>query len=142
MESDEPRPVRLRSSPHAARDASRLQKTAEDFIREASKDHAIKEEAYRLALANAIVQLRADGTAATLAKDLARGDKTVARAKRDSMIAEGVKDAAVQAAWRRANDRRDTERFVEWRMRRELAEGYGRTPEPTFEKPIGKRPDQ
>ena len=114
----------------AARDASRLQKTAEDFIREASKDHASKRRRTGSHSRTRSSNLRADGTAATLAKDLARGDKDVARRKRDSMIAEGVKDAAVQAAWRRANDRRDTERFIEWSMRRELAEGYRPPDEP------------
>lgn len=113
----------------AAANASRAQAAAEDFIRSAAKDAAVAEEAYRVALAERIVELRAAGDAATLCKDLARGDKNVAKLKRDSMIADGVREAAVQAAWRRAADRRDTERFIDWSARRELAEGYGRAHE-------------
>jgi hypothetical protein len=113
----------------AAGRASRAQEAAEDFIRSSARDAAIAEEAYRVELAKKITELRASGEAATLARDLARGDRVVAKLKREAMIADGVRDAAVQAAWRRAADRRDTERFCEWSMRRELAEGYGRTPE-------------
>lgn len=114
----------------AAAAASRHQADAEEFIKEAAKQAALAEEAYRKRLAERIVELRAEGNAATLVKDLARGDAQVAEFMRKSMIADGVRDAAVQAAWRRAADRRDTERFAEWSMRRELAEGRGRTPEP------------
>lgn len=121
----------------AAANASRAQAGAEDFIRTAHRDFAKAEEAYRVALAEKIVTLRHEGTAATVCGDLARGDKGVAVLKRNRDIAEGVKDAAVQAAWRRAADRRDTERFIDWSMRRELAEGYGRAPIPEFGTVIG-----
>ena len=109
----------------AAENASRAQRAAEDFIREAAKDYAHREEAYRIALAKAIVAEHDQGRAWTVCPDLARGDEQVARLRRERDIAEGVKEAAAQAAWRRAADRRDTERFIDWSMRRELAENGG-----------------
>jgi hypothetical protein len=108
-----------------ARAASQAQIQAEEFVKHAAKDLALKEEAYRKALAERIVELRAEGNAATLCADLARGDVKVARLRRDRDIAEGVRDAAVQASWRRSADRRDTQSFLAWSMRRELAEGAG-----------------
>lgn len=112
----------------AAANASRAQADAEDFIRETAKTFALAEEAYRVALAQRIVELHAEGTAWTVCGDLARGDKTVARLRRDRDIAEGVREASAQAAWRRSADRRDTERFIDWSMRRDLTEGNGPTP--------------
>lgn len=107
----------------AAGRASLAQQQAENFIREAAGDFARKEEAYRVALAKRITELHAeDGVAWTVCGDLARGDATVARLRMERDIAEGVQEAAKQAAWRRAADRRDTERFIDWSMRRELAE--------------------
>lgn len=110
----------------AAANATTLQKAAEDFIREAYKDAALKNEAYRKRLAEEIVRVHNAGSAWTVAQDLARGNDEVARMCRERDIAEGVKEAAVQAAWRRKDDTKFTERFIEWSMRRELAEGYGR----------------
>lgn len=106
----------------AAARASRAQEAAETFMRDASKDAALKEEAYRVTLAQEIVVAHNDGVAWTTCGDLARGDKNVAKLRRERDIAQGVRDAAVQAAWRRAADRRDTERFIDWSMRRDLAE--------------------
>lgn len=122
----------------AAASASRAQHAAEEFLREAYKMFAQSEEAYRVALAVRIVELRAEGAAATLCADLARGEKDVAALRRARDIAEGVKEAAAQAAWRRAADRKDTQRFIDWSARRELAEGYGHAPEPDFEAAIGR----
>ena len=115
-------PYDFQQARKAAENASRAQKAAEEFIREAARDFAVKEEAYRVALAKRIVELHAEGYAWTVCGDVARGEQHVARLRRERDIAEGVKDAAVQAAWRRAADRRDTERFIDWSMRRELAE--------------------
>jgi hypothetical protein len=119
--------------------ASRAQHASEVFLREAYKMFAESEEIYRVGLATRIVELRAEGVAATLCADLARGEKDVAVLRRKRDIAEGVKEAAAQAAWRRAADRKDTQRLCEWSMRRELAEGYGTAPEPEFEAAIGGR---
>ena len=122
----------------AAAAASAAQLAAERALKEAAKDFAEKEERYRVALAKEIVrQHDADGVAWTVAPDLARGNADVARFRRDRDIADGVREAMQQAAWRRAADRKDTQRFIDWSMRRELAEGYGTTPEPEFHEPIG-----
>ena len=119
-------PYDFQQATEAAGRASRLQASAEDFIRDAYRDAALKNEAYRKGLAEEIVRVHNAGAAWTVAQDLARGNDVVARLCRERDIAEGVKEAAVQAAWRRAADRRDTEKFIEWSYRRELAEGYGR----------------
>lgn len=116
-------PYDFQQAREAAGRASAAQQAAEDFIREAAKDAAIKEEAYRVALAKEIVRQHAEESRAwTVCPDLARGDVTVARLRRERDIAEGVVEAAKQQAWRRSADRRDTERFIDWSMRRELAE--------------------
>jgi DNA-binding transcriptional LysR family regulator len=120
--------------------ASRAQESAETALKDAARDFAEKEERYRVALAKEIVRQHAeDGVAWTVAPDLARGDEKVARLRRERDISEGVREAMQQAAWRRAADRKDTQRFVDWSMRRELAEGYGTAPEPEFEPAIGGR---
>jgi hypothetical protein len=110
----------------AAASASTSQRQAETELRNASRDFAIKEEAYRVALAQEIVRQHAEeGVAWTVAHDLARGNKKVAELRRDRDIAEGVREAMQQACWRRVADRKDTQMFCTWSMRRELAEGHG-----------------
>jgi hypothetical protein len=104
------------------REAEAQQRAAEDFVKDAHRQYAHAEDAYRKALADKIVTLRADNWPATVCADLARGDKHVARLRRERDIAIGVKDAAGMAGWRRNANRRDVQRFVEWSMRRELAE--------------------
>lgn len=123
----------------AAEKASRAQYAAEQFVKEAAKELAQAEERYRLALAKKIVELHSDGVAWSSTSDLARGDAHVAALKAQRDIAAGVYEAAKQGPWRRKADREDTQRFIDWSARREMAEGYGRTPEPTYEKPIGAR---
>jgi hypothetical protein len=132
-------PYDYASAHDAAAKASRAQHSAEEFLREAYRMFAQSEEAYRVALATRIVELRAEGMAATLCADLARGERDVAALRRKRDIAEGVKEAAAQAAWRRAADRKDAQRFIDWSARRELAEGFGTAPEPEFEAAIGGR---
>ena len=124
----------------ACRDASAAQAQVEDQLKAAFRDYAAKEERYRIALATKIVEVHADGIAWSTAPDIARGDAGVARLRMERDIAEGVKEAMMQAAWRRNADRKDAQRFADWSMRRELAEFHGRDPhEPTYEKPIGAR---
>jgi DNA-binding transcriptional LysR family regulator len=124
----------------AAAQASRAQQAAETGLREAAREFAEKEERYRVALAKEIIRQHAEqGVAWTVAPDLARGNPQVARLRRERDISEGVREAMQQAAWRRAADRKDTQRFIDWSARRELAEGYGNAPEPEFEQPIGGR---
>lgn len=101
---------------------SQQQEHAERFVKDSYRDYAQAEEAYRLALAKRITELRAEGESVTLAADLARGDKHVAglRMKRD--IAEGVVEAAKQQAYRRTADRKDAQALATWSMRREMSE--------------------
>ncbi len=107
------------------RRASAAQKTAEDLLRSTSRDAAKAEEAYRIALAKEIVRQHADeGVAWTVAPDLARGNPEVARLRMLRDIAEGVREATQQQAWRAAADRKDLTQLVLWSMRRDLAEGY------------------
>ena len=68
-------------------------------------------------------QTAPDGTAWTACGDLARGDENVARLRMERDVAEGVKEAAMQASWRRAADRKDIGRLIEWSARRDLAAG-------------------
>lgn len=122
------------------RAAAVTQQQAENTLRDAYRDFARKEESYRVALAKEIVRQHAEeGVAWTVAPDLARGDTTVARLRMERDVAEGVKEAMQQAVWRATANRRDAARFCDWSMRRELAEGYGHTPEPVYEQPIGVR---
>lgn len=98
------------------------QETAEQFIRESAKDAAEKEERYRVALAKVMVVHHADGVGWSTTAELARGDERVARLRAEFKVSEGVREAAVQAAWRRAADRKDVQSLIAWSMRRELAE--------------------
>lgn len=107
----------------ACRDASAAQIAVEDALKAAYRDYAQKEEAYRKALAVEIVRCHADGIAWSTAPDIARGDDTVAKLRMERDIAEGVREALQQAAWRRTADRKDAQRFADWSQRRELAEG-------------------
>jgi hypothetical protein len=119
--------------------ASAAQIAVEKALKEAYAAFAEAEEKYRKALAGEIVRAHADGIAWSAAPDLARGDDRVARLRRDRDIAEGLREAMQQSAWRRAADRRDAARFADWSMRRDLAEGYGDNPQPQWSKPIGAR---
>ena len=132
------RPYSFSQAIEAARRAAAAQAAVEDSLRESARDFARAEEAYRIALAQEIVRQHADeGVAWTVAPDLARGDKNVAKLRRERDIAEGVREAMQQQAWRRAADRKDTQRFCDWSQRREFAEAYGQEPEPALEPPIG-----
>jgi hypothetical protein len=104
-------PYTFSQAREAAASASRAQAAAERHLQNSFRDFAEKEERYRVALAKEIVRRHAeDGVAWTVAPDLARGTPEVARLRRDRDIAEGVRDAMQQAAWRRAADRKDTQR--------------------------------
>lgn len=114
------------------------QDEAEQAMVTAYKGYAEAEEAYRRELAMQIIHEHDEaGVAWSAAPDLARGHDRVAELRRLRDIAEGVKEAAEQACWRRVADRKDAQRFADWSQRRELAEGYGQVPEPEGERPIG-----
>jgi hypothetical protein len=110
-------PWTFEESQNAARKASMAQRGAEDFIRDAYRRFALAEEAYRVALAMRITELHAEGVAWSSTADLARGDKLVARLRRDRDISEGVKEAAAQAGWRASKDRDDVQSFIGWSQR-------------------------
>lgn len=117
--------------------AAKAQEQAEENLREVARDAAVAEESYRKALAVEIVRQHDAGVAWSVAPDLARGDAKVAELRRKRDIAAGVREAMVHAAWRRAADRKDAQRFSDWSQRRELAEGYGQVPDPDWsEQPV------
>ena len=120
----------------AAARAAQAQQHAEQALLEAARDFARAEEAYRVALAQEIVRQHDAGVAWTVAPDLARGERTVARLRRERDVAEGVREALQQACWRRVADRKDTQRFVEWSLRRDLAEGAPGTAEPQWSEAV------
>jgi len=109
--------------------AKAAQKVAEDNVREAYKQFGLARRAYQTALAQKILELRADAVPATVCSDLARGDKHVADLRFKKDVAEGMKEAASSAVWRHTADRRELEQLVDWSMRRELAEGSGMQPQ-------------
>jgi hypothetical protein len=107
----------------ACQGASRRQADAEGAMREASRDYALAEEAFRIALAKEIVRQHHDEHVAwTVAPDLARGNPSVAALRRDRDIAEGVRDAMQQLAWRRSADRKDAQRYADWSQRLDVRE--------------------
>ena len=106
----------------ACRKASRAQEAAEQALKQAYIDAARAQEAYRLALAERILELRGDGLPATLCQDLAKGTRAVTELRRHWDIAEGVKEAMQQNCWRHTADRKDAQRFADWSQRREMAE--------------------
>jgi hypothetical protein len=113
----------------ACRDASQAQSNVERDLRQAFRDYAESEERYRKALAREIVRVHADDQVAwSVAADVARGEANVAKLRRERDIAEGVREAMQQAAWRRAADRKDAQRFADWSQRREFAEAGGAAP--------------
>lgn len=120
----------------ACRDASAAQAAVEDSLKAAFRTYAQAEEKYRKALAVEIVRVHSDGIAWSTAPDIARGESYVARLRMERDIAEGVKEAMVQAAWRRNADRKDAQRFADWSMRREIAEFHGDDPERTTLRPV------
>ena len=115
-------PWSIAEAAQAANVASAQQKGAEGALRDAAADLAAKERAYRVSLAQTITRFRADGHAATVCADLARGDKQVADLRYARDVAQGVLDSAQQAAWRLSADRRTIDGLTRWSMSRELSE--------------------
>jgi len=115
--SDHAQPYDFEQARRAVTTASQNMKAAEDFTRKAFENAASAERAYRVALAQKIVELHADGAAWTVCQDLARGDKTVAGLRYLRDVAEGVKEAAQTSTWRHTADRKDLSKLVDWSMR-------------------------
>ncbi len=121
----------------ATRRAAESQKQAEQDRRDAAADLADKERAYRVSLAKRILETHAQGTAWTVAQDIARSDVAVANLRYERDVAKGILDAAEQRAWRHTADRRDMNEFIQWSR---LVAPLGQTDEPRFlDRPIGAR---
>src|SRR5436189_5645230 len=90
---------------NAAHQASANQRAGEDFVKESHKQYAQAEKAYRMKLAEKILELHGKGVAWSQCGDLARGDRDVAELKFRRDGAEGVKEAATQDAGRNSADR-------------------------------------
>lgn len=119
------RPYTFAEAQAANEERSDNQKLAEKFMIQTARECAQAERAYREALAKKILELRADGMALTACSDIARGDKHVADLKFKRDVAEGVREAAAQTAWRASADRRAEQEFIQWSARRDLAEYHG-----------------
>jgi hypothetical protein len=134
-------PWTISEARQAANLASAQQKGAEAALRDAAKALAEAERAYRVALAQTITQLRAEGLAATTCADVARGSKDVADLRYHRDVAAGVRDACEQAAWRLSADRRTIQGFQEWSMRVGLRDDAdaGHTHQWNSEPVIGRR---
>jgi hypothetical protein len=130
-------PLEITDARKAAHRASEVQRQVENDLRRASRDAAEAERVYRQALAKKILELRAedDPPAWSVCGDLARGDRVVARAKFELAVAEGIREAVSQQAFRRGADRRDLDTLLTWSMRRDLRTD---TPPPDFERAGGR----
>jgi hypothetical protein len=124
----------------AHEEAQREQEHAEEQVGVQGRAASRAEEAYRVALAAEMWRLRRDeGVAWSALGDLARGTPDVAALKRRRDDAEADKLIANHAVYRRSKDRDDVAEFIAWSKSRDLAEGYGRGPEPHLAGPIGGR---
>lgn len=123
----------------ASQDAQDEQVRLEGEVGDAFKDYAKKERLYRVALARKMLDLKRGGMAITACETVAKGDEEIARLREERDIAEGVKETAKAATWRANADRRDVESLIDWSKRRELAEGYGRSAEPSVMRTFGQR---
>lgn len=115
------------------------QRAAEQFIIDAGRGYAEAERAYREALALKILALKAEGTAWSSCGDIARGDPSVAALKYKRDVADGVREAATQAAWRASKDRDAESTRIQWSLRRDLAEGYRAPAGPAEPQTFGAR---
>lgn len=97
--------------------ASEAQHRAEQFLAAKHREAAEAERLYREAVSREILSLTATGKPATVARDLARGDKHVAELQFKRNIAEGLVDAAQQSIYRHTANRRDLLQFIEWSRR-------------------------
>lgn len=102
---------------HAIERSSQNMLRAEEFIRDVYRQRAAAERAYRVALAQEITRLKADGVAWSSTADLARGEKHVADLRYLRDVAEGVRESARSASWRHSADRRELEQLIAWSMK-------------------------
>lgn len=110
-------PYDFQQAQAASKGAADDQRSSEQFVIDATRNYAEAERSYRKALASKIVELKAGGMAVTACGDVARGDGAVADLKYKRDVCEGVKEAAVQAAWRASANRKAEQSFIEWSAR-------------------------
>lgn len=115
--SGNPEPYGYADAKAAIERATRAQVAAEQAERDAYASFATAERAYRMALAQEITKLHAEGVAWSSTADLARGEKHVADLRYSRDVAEGVKAAAQSARFRHTANRRELEQLVQWSMR-------------------------
>lgn len=84
--------------------------------------YAEAEKAYRVKLADTMLRLKAEGTAATMVGDLARGDKEVARLK----VARDCAEALYKAAAEGINVYKLEARLLDNQLAREWGQETGR----------------
>lgn len=113
-------PLEIQDARMAEHEASRLQAGVEDRMREASKDLAEKERAYRQLLSERILKLKAGGAAITACETIAKGEPEVANLRYARDVAKGIWEATRQESFRRGADRAAVGRLVDWSMRRDL----------------------
>jgi hypothetical protein len=101
---------------NAAKNADLAQRDGEAAYQEANEVYARAEAAYRVELAKETLKLRADGMAATLVPDLAKGNERISSLRLERDIAKGLLDAANHAMWRHNATRRDVQRFVDYSL--------------------------
>lgn len=97
--------------------ASRDVLAAATFEREAREKLAAAERAYRKALALRMVELRAEGVAATTCETLAKGEDRIADLRYHRDVAAGFHEAARHATYNATANRRAVDALVAWSMR-------------------------
>jgi len=113
----------------AERAAAAAQLASEAALRDSARAVAAAEQSYRLELAKAITRIHAEGVAWSSTADLARGNERVAGLRYARDVAQGVHEAAQQAAFRHGADRRALGRLIEWSARIDLRSN-GETEQP------------
>ena len=110
-------PYDFEQAAQASREATQQQRIAEDGLRTAGRELADANRAYRMALSLRMAEKRNEGIPATVAKDQARGDEDIADLEHALMYKEVLKDAASQALWTHAAERRELEHLIDWSKR-------------------------
>lgn len=113
-------PLEIADARDAAFKASEKQREVEDRMRDASRDLAEAERAYRKRLTKRILHLKADGTAITMCGEIARGETEVATLRYERDVKAGLLEAAKQEAFRRGADRKDVHQLITWSQHRDL----------------------
>ena len=112
-----PNPYDYAEAKRAIARASRDQADAARWRAETAKAFGDAEKTYRVALANKIVALKAEGIPATVCLDIARGDQAIAELKMKARVQEGLREAAEGLQWQSSANRRALEQLVDWSLR-------------------------